>query len=163
MLFFFRFVWFSGSSEFVRVEPAAGPDPSLAGTAQQGIASTAVGQGHGTEEGAGIVHGVESDTVGWQQLRQFAAVQTRTRGRTDGRRADIGFVLVSFAGQVGRHHRQTRSSLDVLSGPTGGRSGPLTTRFHSLGSRVGSDRNHYDHDHDRDHNFVIELRFYDQA
>ena len=83
--FFFRFVWFSGSSEFVRVEPAAGPDPSLAGTAQQGIASTAVGQGHGTEEGAGIVHGVESDTVGWQQLRQFAAVQTRTRGRADRR------------------------------------------------------------------------------
>jgi hypothetical protein len=50
-------------------------NPSLAGTAQQRAAAAAVGQGYGTKEGIGILHGVESDTVGQQIRQHVAAVQ----------------------------------------------------------------------------------------
>ncbi len=50
-------------------------NPSIAGTAQQRAAAAAVGQGYGSKEGIGILHGVESDTVWRQQLRQHTALQ----------------------------------------------------------------------------------------
>ena len=124
----------TGAGQFIRVEPTVGLDPSLAGTTQQGAAAAAVGQGYGTEKGIGILHGVKSDTVGRQQLRQPAAVQAPGR-RTSWRHADVVFIFFPFAGQIGRHHRQAGSPSDGLSGSAGGRSRPIATRFHSLGSK----------------------------
>ena len=61
----------TGAEQPVRVEPAAGPDPTLAGTAQQGAAA-AVGQGRGTQTRTGIADRLQSHAVR-QQLRQVSA------------------------------------------------------------------------------------------
>ena len=63
--FFIIYLILTGAIEFIRVKSTIGPDSSLVGTSKQGIASTAVGQGHGIEKRTRIVFSGQSNTIRW--------------------------------------------------------------------------------------------------